>query len=314
MYSVLGDEFCLLDVAIIGAGPAGLTSALYAARAGFSVIVFEKNIYGGQVASTNEVENYPAVERISGAEFSMNIYNQVLKQGVKILLEEVKNVDLNENVKKLTTDFGEYEAKTVIIATGVKRRKLGCKGEEKFLGRGVSYCATCDGAFFKDKDVAVVGGGNTALEDALFLANICKSVTLLVRKDRVRGEKFLLESVKSRNNIKLKYNTIVNEIGGVGETVSFIKIVDKNLEKEKKIEVSAVFIAIGLEPDNSIFSDAIKLDDSGYVLADESCKTNVAGVFVAGDTRQKNLRQIVTAMSDGAIAANNVTQYLNSQI
>ena len=148
----------------------------------------------------------------------------------------------------------------------------------------------------------------------MFLANICKSVTLLVRKDRVRGEKFLLESVKSRNNIKLRYNTIVNEIGGVGETVSFIKIVDKNLEKEKKIEVSAVFIAIGLEPDNSIFSDAIKLDDSGYVLADESCKTNVAGVFVAGDTRQKNLRQIVTAMSDGAIAANNVTQYLNSQM
>lgn len=304
----------MIDVAIIGAGPAGLTAALYAARAGFSVLVFEKNIYGGQVASTSEVENYPAIERISGVEFSMNIYNQVVKQGVEVLLEEVKYVDLNGSIKKLNTEFGEYEAKTIIIATGVKRRKLGCDGEEKFLGRGVSYCATCDGAFFKGRDVAVVGGGNTALEDALFLSNICKSVTLLVRKEKVKGEKFLLESVKSRNNINLMYNTTVNEIGGVGENVSFATVFDKNLKKEERLEVSAVFIAIGLEPDNSIFSDPIKLDESGYILADETCKTNVSGVFVAGDTRQKNLRQIVTAISDGAIAADNVTQYLNSQM
>ncbi len=304
----------MIDVAIIGAGPAGLTAALYAARAGFSVLVFEKNIYGGQVASTSEVENYPAIERISGVEFSMNIYNQVVKQGVEVLLEEVKYVDLNGSIKKLNTEFGEYEAKTIIIATGVKRRKLGCDGEEKFLGRGVSYCATCDGAFFKGRDVVVVGGGNTALEDALFLSNICKSVTLLVRKEKVKGEKFLLESVKSRNNINLMYNTTVNEIGGVGENVSFVTVSDKNLKKEERLEVSAVFIAIGLEPDNSIFSDPIKLDESGYILADETCKTNVSGVFVAGDTRQKNLRQIVTAISDGAIAADNVTQYLNSQM
>ena len=304
----------MIDVAIIGAGPAGLTAALYAARAGFSVLVFEKNIYGGQVASTSEVENYPAIEKISGVEFSMNIYNQVVKQGVEVLLEEVKYVDLNGSIKKLNTEFGEYEAKTIIIATGVKRRKLGCDGEEKFLGRGVSYCATCDGAFFKGRDVAVVGGGNTALEDALFLSNICKSVTLLVRKEKVKGEKFLLESVKSRNNINLMYNTTVNEIGGLGENVSFLTVSDKNLKKEERLEVSAVFIAIGLEPDNSIFSDSIKLDESGYILADETCKTNVSGVFVAGDTRQKNLRQIVTAISDGAIAADNVTQYLNSQM
>lgn len=304
----------MIDVAIIGAGPAGLTAALYAARAGFSVLVFEKNIYGGQVASTSEVENYPAIEKISGVEFSMNIYNQVVKQGVEVLLEEVKYVDLNGNIKKLNTEFGEYEAKTIIIATGAKRRKLGCNGEEKFLGRGVSYCATCDGAFFKGRDVAVVGGGNTALEDALFLSNICKSVTLLVRKEKVKGEKFLLESVKSRNNINLMYNTTVNEIGGLGENVSFLTVSDKNLKKEERLEVSAVFIAIGLEPDNSIFSDSIKLDESGYILADETCKTNVSGVFVAGDTRQKNLRQIVTAISDGAIAADNVTQYLNSQM
>ena len=301
----------LKDVIIIGAGPSGLTAALYAARAGFSVLVFEKNIYGGQVATTDEVENYPAIEHISGADFSTNLYNQVVSQNVKVLFEEVKRVDFSSEAKKVFTDVGEYEAKTVIIANGVKRRELGCKGEKEFSGRGVSYCATCDGAFFKGKDVAVVGAGNTALEDALFLANVCKSVTILVRNNKIRGEKILFEAVKSKSNIILKFNATISEIGGVSESVSFVRVLDKISKKETNLNVSAVFIAIGLMPDNAIFSDFIKLDESGYILSDESCLTDVSGVFVAGDTRKKSLRQIITAEADGAVAAANISKFLN---
>ena len=298
------------DVIIIGAGPAGLTAALYAARAGLSVLVFEKNIYGGQVAVTSEVENYPAIERITGVEFSMSLYKQVIKQNVEVRLEEVKRVDFAGEVKKIFTDSGEYDAKTVIIANGVKRRKLGCKGEAEFAGRGVSYCATCDGAFFKGKDIAVVGGGNTALEDALFLSKICKSVTVLVRRDKIRAELLLLETAKAKSNITLKYNTVVEEICGENGSVSLLNIVDKVSREESKLDVVAIFIAIGLEPSNNIFSEFIKLDESGYIVADEKCLTDVPGIFVAGDTRTKTLRQIVTAAADGAVAAKNVVEYL----
>lgn len=301
----------MTDVIIIGAGPAGLTAALYAARAGLSVLVFEKNIYGGQVAVTSEVENYPAIERITGAEFSKSLYKQVIKQNVEVRLEEVKRVDFAGDVKKIFTDSGEYDAKTVIIANGVKRRKLGCKGEAEFVGRGVSYCATCDGAFFKGKDVAVVGGGNTAVEDALFLSNICKSVTVLVRGDKVRAERLLLEAAKAKSNITFKYNTVVEEICGENGSVSSLSIVDKVSSEESKLDVAAIFIAIGLEPSNSIFSEFVELDEHGYIVADESCLTKVPGVFVAGDTRTKTLRQIVTAAADGAAAAKNVVEHLN---
>ena len=302
---------CLKDVIIIGAGPAGLTAALYATRAGFSVLILEKSVCGGQVATTGEVENYPAIENISGADFSMNHYNQVISKNVEVLFEEVKRVDFSDKIKKVFTDFNGYDAKTVIIANGVKRRELGCEGEKEFAGRGVSYCATCDGAFFKGKNVVVVGAGNTALEDALILANICKSVTILVRNEKIRGEKILFESVKCKSNIALKFNTTISEIGGESEAVSFVRVLDKISKKESRLNVSAVFIAIGLMPDNGIFSDFIKLDESGYILSDESCLTDAPGVFVAGDTRKKSLRQIITAEADGAVTAANVSKYLN---
>ena len=241
----------------------------------------------------------------------MNLYNQVISKNVEVLFEEVKRVDFSDKIKKVFTDFNGYDAKTVIIANGVKRRELGCKGEKEFSGRGVSYCATCDGAFFKDKDVAVVGAGNTALEDALFLSNICKSVTILIRNDKIRGERILFEAVQDKSNIALKLNSTISEIGGKSGSVSFVRVFDKILKKEIKLNVSAVFVAIGLMPDNNIFSNFIKLDESGYILSDESCITNVSGVFVAGDTRKKSLRQIVTAEADGAAAAANVSKYLN---
>lgn len=298
------------DLIIIGAGPAGLTAALYAARSGLSVLVFEKSIYGGQVATTNEVENYPAIELISGADFSVNLYNQVIKQKVEVLFEEVRSVNFLGDEKEVFTQTGGYKAKTIIIANGVKRRKLNCKGEEEFSGRGVSYCATCDGAFFKNTDVVVVGGGNTALEDAIFLSNICKSVTILIRNEEIKGEKILFESVKRKSNVEFIYNSVVTEIGSDSNSVSFVKIFDKISKEEKILNVSAVFIAIGLMPNNNIFSEFITLDKNGYILSDESCKTNVPGVFVAGDTRKKSLRQIVTAESDGAMAATRALNFL----
>lgn len=300
------------DIIIIGAGPAGLTAALYAARAGLSVLVFEKNIYGGQVALTNEVENYPAIEHITGVEFSMNLYEQVVKQNVDVRLEEVKRVDFSGDTKKIFTDADEYEAKTLIIANGVKRRKLGCEGEAELSGRGVSYCATCDGAFFKGKDVAVVGGGNTALEDALFLSNICNSVTVVVRRDKVRAERLLFEASKEKTNINFTYNTVVTKICGESGSVSHLNVRSNASNEDSKLDVAAIFIAIGLEPSNSIFSEFVELDEHGYIVADETCLTNVAGVFVAGDTRTKALRQIVTAAADGAVAAKNAVGYLNT--
>ncbi|MCC0634327.1 MULTISPECIES: thioredoxin-disulfide reductase [unclassified Clostridioides] len=300
----------MVDIIVIGAGPAGLTSAIYAMRSGLSVTVFEKNIYGGQVASTSEVENYPAVQKISGIEFSTNIYNQAVAQGVDIQFDEVEEINLEGKVKIVKTASGEHKAKAVILANGVERRKLGCVGEKEFTGRGVSYCATCDGAFFKNKEVAIVGGGNTALEDALFLANNCTKVYLIHRRDDFRGEEVLEKSVKARKNIEILYSHGVEKIEGE-KTVSRIEVKDLKTEEKRTIDVSGIFIAIGLKPNNKIFENVLELDEGGYIVSDESCTTSVEGVYVAGDSRTKFLRQIITAASDGAIAAVQAANYIN---
>ncbi|MGX9756172.1 thioredoxin-disulfide reductase [Clostridioides difficile] len=300
----------MVDIIVIGAGPAGLTSAIYAMRAGLSVTVFEKSIYGGQVASTSEVENYPAVQKISGIEFSTNIYNQAVSQGVDIQFDEVEEIHLEGKVKIIKTASGEHKAKAVILANGVERRKLGCVGEKEFTGRGVSYCATCDGAFFKNKEVAIVGGGNTALEDALFLANNCTKVYLIHRRDDFRGEEVLEKSVKARKNIEILYSHGVEKIEGE-KTVSRIEVKDLKTEEKRTIDVSGIFIAIGLKPNNRMFENVLELDEGGYIVSDESCTTSVEGVYVAGDSRTKFLRQIITAASDGAIAAVQAANYIN---
>ncbi|MCC0636310.1 MULTISPECIES: thioredoxin-disulfide reductase [unclassified Clostridioides] len=300
----------MVDIIVIGAGPAGLTSAIYAMRAGLSVTVFEKSIYGGQVASTSEVENYPAVQKISGIEFSTNIYNQAVDQGVDIQFDEVERISLEGKVKIVKTASGEHKAKAVILANGVERRKLGCVGEKEFTGKGVSYCATCDGAFFKNKEVAIVGGGNTALEDALFLANNCTKVYLIHRRDDFRGEEVLEKSVKARKNIEILYSHGVEKIEGE-KTVSRIEVKDLKTEEKRTIDVSGIFIAIGLKPNNKMFENVLELDEGGYIVSDESCTTSVEGVYVAGDNRTKFLRQIITAASDGAIAAVQAANYIN---
>nr|WP_312214036.1 thioredoxin-disulfide reductase [Clostridioides sp.] len=299
------------DVIVIGAGPAGLTAALYAVRAGLTVTVYEKSVYGGQVTGTAEVENYPSIRKISGFDFANNIYNQSISQGVEINFEEVEKIEDKGNYKVVKTSSGDHESKTVIIANGVERRKLGCKGEKEFTGKGVTYCATCDGAFFKNQDVAIVGGGNTALEDALFLANNCSKVYLIHRRDSFRGDKILIDAVLKRENIEIIYDSGVDEITG-DTKVREIKI--KNLKDDSisTITVDGIFVAIGLEPKNQMFSNILELDKSGYIVADESCTTKVEGVFVAGDNRTKFLRQIITAASDGAIAAVQAANYVNT--
>ncbi len=300
----------MIDVLIIGAGCAGLTAAIYAKRAGHSVVVLEKFFHGGQISVTNEVENYPAIDKISGPDLANRIYEQAAALGADIRYEDVTAVALEGPVKRVTTSGGTYEARTVIVANGVQRRKLQCPGEEKFLGRGVSYCATCDGAFFKGRDAAVIGGGNTALEDALFLANLCRRVYIVHRRDAYRGEKLLAEAVAARDNILPLFNRTVESIGGA-DTVESITLWDVQGGARETLPVSAVFVAIGMQPDNGMFA-ALGLDENGYIQADESCMTRVPGVFVAGDTRTKWLRQIITAAADGAVAASRAGKYIET--
>ncbi len=299
----------MTDLIIIGAGCAGLTAAIYAQRAGLQTILLEENFYGGQIALTNEIENYPAIPSITGPELAQQLYGQAESLGAQIRFEMVTQAELTSHPKIITTNVGRYEAKAVIVANGAKRRKLGCPGEAELSGRGVSYCATCDGAFFRGKDVAIVGGGNTALEDALFLSNVCRTVFLIHRRDTFRGEKSLAERVRQRENIHLLYDSTVTEIRG-DAAVSAAVIQNLKTGAQQELPVSAVFIAIGLMPENGIFSRQLPLDENGYFLAGEDCKTPLAGVFVAGDCRTKPLRQIVTAAADGAVAGYQAASYI----
>lgn len=299
------------DVLILGGGPAGLAAALYAKRAGVSVLVLERSIYGGQVTNTPTVENYPGILNISGVDLAMALYEQVTGLGIEVRLEEPVSYQLDAPAKAVATARGLYEATAVIVANGVKRRTLGCPGEERLAGRGVSYCATCDGAFFQGAEVAIVGGGNTALEDALFLSNNCAAVHLIHRRDQFRGSSILAEAVKKRQNIHLHLNSVVEEITGE-EKVAGARLRDVTTGEETRLELSGVFVAVGLAPDNAAFAGQLALDGAGYIQAGEDCRTNLAGVFAAGDTRTKEVRQIITAAADGAVAALGAANYVNS--
>lgn len=296
------------DMLIIGAGPAGLTAAIYGLRAGLSAVVFDRGVYGGQVAQTAEVENYPAILRISGPDFAQAIHQQAAELGADIRMEAVERVELDGAVKRVFTPEGIYEGRTVVIANGAKRRLLGCEGEEAFTGRGVSYCATCDGAFFRGRDVAVVGGGNTALEDALYLANLCRRVTIIHRRDSFRGQKLLADAVGRHGNIDVLFRHEVVRIEG--ERAVGGVVVRGPDGQRRRLEIAGVFIAIGYEPDNALFAARLPLDESGYILAGEDCRTPIPGVYAAGDNRAKPLRQIVTAAADGAVAASQAANHI----
>ncbi len=297
----------MIDVLIIGAGPAGLSAAIYVERAGKHAVCLEAMTVGGQIVNTPEIANYPGIKKISGFEFSMGLYEQATELGADIIYEQAVKIreTLNPEEKGFTvlTESGkEFEAKTVIIATGAKNRLLGIDKEESLTGRGVSYCATCDGAFFRGKDVAVNGGGNTALEDALFLTNYCNKVYIIHRRDEFRGEPKNVEAVKSKENVEFVLDSTIDELKG-DRNLEAVVVRNKNTGELREIPVAGLFIAIGQEPDNVAFADVALLDEKGYIRADESCMTETPGIFVAGDCRTKAVRQLTTAASDGAVAA-----------
>ncbi len=304
------------DAIIIGAGPAGLTAAIYLQRAGWRTVVLEAYVCGGQMANTPEIENYPGYSRISGVELSTSLYNQAVEQGARIEFDGVSAVRLYEAEKTVETQSGRtFRARAVIVANGAKRRKLGIPGEEELAGRGVSYCATCDGGFYKGKHTLVVGGGNTAVEDALYLSNLCERVHIIHRRDEFRAGRVLTDALQKRENITIHYDTIPVEIRQAEgkPMVGEIEVENVKTGGRTGIPVQGVFVAVGFEPDNQLFAGQLTLDPSGYIVAGEDTRTNLDGVFAAGDTRTKTLRQIVTAAGDGAIAAFEAGGYLAAQ-
>lgn len=289
------------DIIIIGAGPAGMTSAIYAKRAGYNPLVLEKNTYGGQIINSSEVANYPGIKKIDGYTFATKIYEQLKELEIEIKHEEVINIKKDDKTINVITNKNEYECKSVIIATGLTKRKLNIENEEKLIGKGISYCATCDGAFFKENDVAVVGGGNTALEDAIFLSNYCKHVYLINRTENFKAEKSLLDSFKQKNNTEIITSANIKKL--VGKE----KLEKIELDNGKILNISGLFIAIGQIP-NCNFDIVEK--ENGFIKSNEECTTNIPGIFVAGDIRNKSVRQIVTSVSDGAVAAINAVKYI----
>lgn len=288
----------IYDVIVVGAGPAGLTSALYALRANKTVLVLEARSYGGQIVNADKLENYPGIEMISGFEFATNLYNQVKKLGGVIKYEAALQIDEDKTVR---TAKNEYKAGAVILATGAKNRELGLENEQKLIGRGVSYCATCDGNFYRKKIVAVNGGGNTALEDAIYLSNLAQKVYLIHRRDEFRGEAKYVEELKEKSNVEFVLNSTVTAINGSDKLESIV-VTDKNGEN-RTIELNGLFVAIGQEPKNGMFANVVDIDKAGYIVTIDDVHTKTPGIYVAGDTRVKELRQLTTAVSDGSIAA-----------
>lgn len=308
------NETKIRDLAIIGAGVAGLSAGIYAGRAKLDTLMLEAAFPGGQAALTNEVENYPAIDNISGPELTNNMLEQATKFGAELKTASVTGVELGGEVKTIRTTEGDILAKTVIIATGAKPRKLGFEGEEKFFGRGISYCATCDGFFFQDCDVFVIGGGNSAVEEAMFLTRFARSITMIVRRGELSCTKSIADEVMENPKIDIKYNTELVRVSGdfkmeaaefknnkTGETWEYTPAGDEKF---------GVFVFVGYDPESALFAGQVELDENGYILADERLHTNIPGVFVAGDVRHKELRQIITASADGAAAAVEAEKYL----
>ena len=300
----------MYDMIIIGSGPAGLSAAIYAQRAKLKTLVIEREyMSGGQVVNTYEVDNYPGFPGINGFELGMKFREHADKLGAEFINAEVTDLELFGKIKKVVTDEGTYEARTVVIATGARHRKLGIPGEEELGGMGVSYCATCDGAFFKGQSVAVVGGGDVAVEDAIFLARGCEKVYLIHRREELRAAKSLQERLFELKNIEFLWNTEVTKIYGE-DHIECIGIKNKKTGEKKTMDVGGIFIAVGTIPNSDLIKGKIKVDEQGYIEAAEDGITNVEGVYAAGDVRKKTMQQIITAAADGANAVNSAQRYL----
>lgn len=300
----------MFDLIIVGAGTAGLSAAIYGVRAGKSVLVLEGAAYGGQIINTPEIENYPGIKKISGFEFATNLYNQAKELGAEIRFEKVLSVQEKNGHKVVVTKDKEYEAKAVILATGAKNRNLGIEKEQELVGKGVSYCATCDGMFYRGKLVAVNGGGNTAVEDATFLSEYVEKVYVIHRRDSFRADKAEVDRLVAKKNVELVLNSTIKALESDASGLTGILVVDKD-GKERRIQVDGLFVAIGQAPDNEVFRNEVDLDGKGYISAGEDCSTKTAGIFTAGDCRTKAVRQLATAASDGAVAALAAVNYIN---
>lgn len=300
----------MYDIIIIGGGPAGLTAALYARRANKKVLVIEKETFGGQITFSPKVENIPGFIELSGNEFAEKLVSQVLNQEADVESAEVLKV-VDGDVKTVITDDGEFKAKSVIIATGAKHRLLGLDREEEFIGNGISFCAVCDGAFYKDRVVSVIGGGNSALQEAILLSDLCKKVYIIQNLDFLTGEDKLSEQLKAKDNVEIILGSVVHSIEGQDELESIVieKTSDKSLTT---LKIDGMFVAVGLIPQNEPFSDLIELNNYGYANTGEDCRTKTNGIFVAGDCRTKRIRQVTTAAADGAVAALAACDYVDS--
>lgn len=302
----------MFDLIIIGGGPSGMTCAIYAHRAGRSVLILEKGMIGGQVALTTNIENYPSYKKINGADLALSMFDQVSNLQIETKFEEVISCDLKGDVKVIKTPKNTYEAKAVYIATGASSRLLNIDNEKKYIGKGISYCATCDGSLYKNKDVAVVGGGNASFEDCLYLCNVAHKVYLIHRRDEFRGDKITLDKLnklKDEGKIEFIQSSVVNSLIGDG-TLSQIEVLNNKTEEKKQIDISALFVAIGRKPDTEIY-DGLKLNEKGYIIVNSKKETNISGVYAGGDVSTTQLRQIITACSDGAIASSSINEYLS---
>ena len=300
----------MYDIIIIGAGPAGMTSAIYASIARKNILLLEKSVYGGQIVSADKVKNYPGFEEISGYEYATKLYNQVKNFNPDIKFEEVLEIKNNDNFKEVITNKNSYKGKSIIIATGSKNRKLGLSNEDKLIGRGVSYCSTCDGVFYKEKTVAITGGGNNAIDDALYLSDIANKVYVIYRQKDFKIDSINLDKLKEKDNVEFILNSNIVNIKGEDKLES-ITIKNNETSEETNLNIDGLFIAIGHIPVSSMCKNLIKTDEKGYIIANEDCTTNVDGIFAAGDIRIKDVRQLTTACSDGTVAALNAFKYLN---
>lgn len=301
----------MYDMLIIGSGPAGMGAAIYGVRAGLSLAVLDRSpISGGQVLTTYEVDNYLGLPQISGGEISQKFREHADSLGVNFVTANVTSIEDKKDCKIVHTEEGDYEAKTLLLATGATHAMLGVKGEMQLTGMGVSYCATCDGAFFRKRTVAVVGGGDVAVEDAIFLAGLCSKVYLIHRRDSLRAADSLQKKLMSMENVEILWNCEVKEIQGE-DMVEKILVYHNQDDSQSELEVNGVFIAVGIHPNTELYQGLVEMDEQGYVLADESCKTTVDGIYAAGDIRKKVLRQIITAVADGANAVTSTQNYLN---
>ena len=302
----------MYDIIIVGAGPAGMTACIYACQARKKVLLLEKSVYGGQIAVANKVKNYPGFEEISGYEYATKLYNQVKKLNPDIKFEEVLQINNNNEFKEVITNKNSDKSKSVIIATGSKNRKIGLNNEDNLIGKGISYCATCDGMFFKDKVVAIYGGGNSAVDEALYLSSIVKKIYIIYRGKEFKIDSENLEKLKERKNVEFILNSTIIDIIG-DNFLKSILIKNNDNSNEINLDLNGLFISIGHVPVSSMCNNLVNTDKNGYIIANEDCLTNIEGIFTAGDVRIKAVRQLTTACSDGTVAALNAFKYINSK-